>query len=283
MTVPNARKRRLGTMVAYGFGTSLLESDIRIAKALGVDCLEIFPDWRTLPDPSLIRAVAADSGLQIHSAHGCWGGQTIKAARVDLGSLDASTGSESLDDIKRCIDWLDLAGGSCLVIHPGGFSDPEEREHRTLVLVDHLLALSEHASGSRVRLCVENMPPGVHPGSAMVDIARVVTAINDPNLGLALDTGHAHLSRTVDDETRDAGTQLFTTHVHDNHGAKYAHLAPGEGTIDWPSWARTLDEIGYEGPIMLECIRHFRAFPEAIHERLREVLERLTGTARMGG
>ena len=275
MTGRNDRKRLLGTMIAYGFGPDLLMSDLDIAQALGADCLEIFPDWRGWPDPSTIREVAQDRGLIIHSAHGCWGGQTIKAARVDLGSLDETVGSESVDDIRRCVDWLAQAGGTCLVIHPGGFSVAEERDDRTLALAERLLVLSEHASGSDVKLCVENMPPGVEPGSAMADLARVVNEIGRLNLGLTLDTGHAHLSGTVENETSRAGTDLFTTHVHDNHGRKDAHLAPGEGTIDWRTWAETLDRIDYNGPIMLECIRHFRAFPTSIHKGLRELLEGL--------
>ena len=275
MTGRNDRKRLLGTMIAYGFGPDLLMSDLDIAQALGADCLEIFPDWRGWPDPSTIREVAQDRGLIIHSAHGCWGGQTIKAARVDLGSLDETVGSESVDDIRRCVDWLAQAGGTCLVIHPGGFSVAEERDDRTLALAERLLVLSEHASGSDVKLCVENMPPGVEPGSAMADLARVVNEIGRLNLGLALDTGHAHISGTVENETSRAGTDLFTTHVHDNHGRKDAHLAPGEGTIDWQGWAETLDQIDYNGPIMLECIRHFRSCPTSIHEGLRELLEGL--------
>ena len=217
-------RRPLGTMIAYGFGSALLESDLQIAQSLGAAAVEIFPDWRGFPDPSLIGSIAADFGLKIHSAHGCWGGQTIKANRVDLASLDPTTASESLEDIRRCIDWLDQAGGTCLVIHPGGLSLPEERDSRSGALGDRLLELSDHAKGSGVKLCVENMPPGVHPGSRMADLARLVREIGRPNLGLALDTGHANLNGTVADETYQAKDWLFTTHVHDNLGGKDAQI-----------------------------------------------------------
>ena len=273
----NEPRRLLGTMIAYGFGNGLLQSDLAIAHSLGAAAVEIFPDWRALPDPEAIRSIAADSGLLIHSAHGCWGSQTIKASRVDLASLNVSIGSESVDEIRRCVDWLDRAGGTCLVIHPGGFSLDEEREARSSALSERLLVLSDHALGSQVKLCVENMPPGVEPGSAMADLARLVREIGRPNLGLALDTGHAHLSGTVEDETAQTGADHFTTHVHDNHGRKDAHLAPGEGTIDWRGWAEALDRIEYNGAIMLECIRHFRSFPDSINEGLRELLEILRG------
>ena len=52
---------------------------------LGAAVLEILPDWRLFPDPRALRDRVADAGLAIHSAHGCWGGQSIRAPRVDLG------------------------------------------------------------------------------------------------------------------------------------------------------------------------------------------------------
>jgi sugar phosphate isomerase/epimerase len=198
--------------------------------------------------------------LTIHSAHGCWGARTIRAARVDLGATDPETHRASIDDLKRCADWLAEAGGTCLVVHPGGLSDPADRAGRRSALARGLLELAEHVDrpGSRVRICVENMPPGVHPGSRMADLAGLLRELAHPRLGLALDTGHANLTFGVAEETRSAGNLLATTHVHDNNGRQDAHEPPGLGTIDWPAWGRDLDAIGYTGPIMLECIRALR-------------------------
>src|SRR5436309_956891 len=98
--------RPLGTMVAYGFERGQIEVDLAIADRLGATCLEILPDWSRLPDPGVMRTLAGDRGFAIHSAHGCWGGQSIAAPRVDLGSTDPSTWQASVDDLKRCLDWL---------------------------------------------------------------------------------------------------------------------------------------------------------------------------------
>ena len=224
----------------------------------------MLPEWGQFPDPALVRRAAADRGLSIHSAHGCWGGRTIRAARVDLGAIDPATHRASVDDLKRCVDWLAEAGGTCLVVHPGGLSDPADREARRSALARGLLELAEHAAaGASVRVCVENMPPGVYPGSRMTELAELLRELNHRRLGLALDTGHANLTAGAAEETLAAGTLLATTHVHDNNGRQDAHEPPGHGTIDWPAWGRALDEIGYAGPIMLECIRHIRQDPAA--------------------
>lgn len=277
MTIAPTTARPLGTMVACGFPDLDLRGDLAIAGRLGASVVELFPDWRSFPDPRPIRTMTADAGLFVHSAHGCWGGQSIHAPRVDLGSVDPSTHAASLDDLRRCIDWLDDAGGTCLVIHPGGLSGPEQTKARRDALASGLLALADHALGTPVVLCVENMPPGVHPGSKMADIARLVAEIDRPEVALALDTGHARITSTPREETLAADRLLRTTHVHDNDGRQDSHLIPGHGVIDWDAWAASLDAINYRGPIMLECIRHLRRHPEAITPDFLNRLRRMTG------
>jgi len=248
-------------MITYGYKGLCLDAELDLAQRLGAEVLEILPDWRAFPDAGVVRQAVADRGLSIHSAHGCWGGRAIKASRVDLGETDASVYRESADDLKRCIDWLQEAGGTFLVVHPGGLSLAASRTARRASLARGLTELADHAEGSRVVVCVENMPPGVHPGSLMGELHELLAELDRPGLALALDTGHAHLSADLRAETAAAGSRLATTHVHDNDGRSDTHDAPGRGTIDWIDWAIALDRIGYRGPIMLECIRQLRENP----------------------
>jgi sugar phosphate isomerase/epimerase len=275
-TIP--RPRALGTMVAYGFATVDFADDLALARRLGASLLEIFPDWRALPDPSVLRGRVAEAGLTIHSAHGCWGGQTIHAPRVDLGQPEPVAHRAAVDDLKRCVDWLVAAGGTCLVVHPGGLSGPEQADARRDALARALIALAGHARGTGVVLCVENMPPGVHPGSRMADLFDLVAALDRPELGLAIDTGHAHIAATAPGETIAAGRLLRTTHVHDNNGRQDSHLPPGLGTLDWTAWVEALDAIDYRGPVLLECVRHLRNNPECLNDELLGRLRTLTRT-----
>ncbi len=264
-------------MIAYGFARSDLRVELDLARRLGATTLEILPEWRVLPDPKALRAITSDAGFAIHSAHGCWGGQSIRAARVDLGALDAATRSSSVLEIKACAEWLDAAGGTCLVVHPGGLSNPDDAPARGEALTSSLNELGDFVRGTSVVLCVENMPPGVHPGSRMADLASLVGTLNRPEVALALDTGHAHIASTPQLETHAAGRLLRTTHVHDNDGRQDSHLPPGLGTLDWSAWRDSLDAINYEEPIMLECIRYLRQHPESITPAFLELLARLTG------
>lgn len=73
--------RPLGTMVTYGYPGVGLEDESKLAIQIGASLLEILPEWSQLPDPVFLRQHAADRGLGIHSAHGCWGGRTIRRGK----------------------------------------------------------------------------------------------------------------------------------------------------------------------------------------------------------
>jgi len=279
MTRPPRIARPLGTMIAYGFPRGAVGVDLELATRMGASLVEVLPDWPALPDPIALRRRVADNGLAVHSAHGCWGGRSIAARRVDLGSLDPATRRESVDDIRRCVDWLAEAGGACLVVHPGGLSDPADAPARRVALADSLQELAGPAEAVGIVLCVENMPPGVHPGSRMADLSALVTELDLASVGLALDTGHAHLGLSTAAETRAAGRLLRTTHVHDNHGRQDLHLLPGLGTIDWPDWVAALDEVEYAGPLILECIRHIRDDPDCLTPGSLALLSALSGNS----
>src|SRR5262245_39351645 len=139
-------------MVTYGFPRGHLKTDLALAKQIGATNVEVLPDWRASPDPLQLRQTLQDQNVTLHSAHGCWGGQSILATRVDLGHPDLETWQQSLDDLRRCLDWLAGAGGTHLVVHPGGLSDPESLLIRRRSLLLGLLALADHAKGTTLRI-----------------------------------------------------------------------------------------------------------------------------------
>lgn len=270
-------------MIAYGFPRGEVAFDLDLAGRMGATVLEVLPDWRALPDPRTLREQIRDRGLSLHSCHGCWGGRTIRASRVDVSDPDPSGRRESLDDLARCMDWLAEAGGRALVVHPGGLSDPEQFLERREALAESLRVLANHLRGSDLLICVENMPPGVYPGTRMADLVDLLEELDRPELALTLDTGHAHIAATPVTETLAAGRWLGTTHVHDNDGRRDTHDPPGHGTIDWDAWVAALDVIGYRGPIMLECIRSIRQNPNCLDDPFLARLDRLTNGGRAAG
>ena len=107
------------------------------------------------------------------------------------------------------------------------------------------------------------MPPGVHPGSRMADLATLLSELDHPQLALALDTGHANMGEGAVHETIAAGALLATTHVHDNNGRQDSHLPPGHGTVDWAEWGRLSIRSAMPVPSSSNASNIFAKTPEA--------------------
>lgn len=259
---PMRNSRPLGMMVVHTPAGPILETDIKLAVSIGATVVEILPKWNFLPPPNEIAEKIEDAGLSIWSTHGPWGGQSIEAVRVDLSEIRPQLRQDSIDDVRRALDWSATLGAKIVVVHPGGLSDPQELTERTELLTQSLDLLSLEAEYRNLVIGLENMPRGVYPGSRMADLATIVRQIQRPSLGLVMDTGHARISGEIREETLAAKDLLISTHVHDNDGRADSHRPPGTGVIDWPLWFASLREIGYQGPIMLECVKALRELAE---------------------
>ncbi len=221
-------------------------------------------DWPTLPDA--VRAILSiDPGLGVE----VWGSKSLDAPaapEAELIELEAVCRGAAFvtvhvrgvhmrwdpTGLRREIDFSRRVGGRALVLHPVclGLTRPSDR-----LDVPEIRRLAEYAAERGVRLALENLDDTIW----LLD--RVLEEIGDDpgesNLGICIDTGHAHMSHDAGREPvtnyleRYAG-QLEHVHLHDNHGASDEHLLPGEGTIDWPRVLRTLEGIGFEGTAVLE-------------------------------
>lgn len=101
-------------------------------------------------------------------------------------------------------------------------------------------------------------------------VIRVVEALDMPDVGINLDTGHCligqsgknpkNLEKILSGEieqnipalVKRIGKKLFTTHLQDNFGLNDDHQAPGFGYIDWEKLIPAILGTGYQGPLMME-------------------------------
>ena len=108
--------------------------------------------------------------------------------------------------------------------------------------------MAECAEGGPTTICFENMeaPFGVTTVEGML---RMVSAVDRSNVGICLDTGHAHRAGLkVSDFILQAGDKLKALHVNDNTGHADEHILPyGRGTIDWGEVMQALQFVGYDG------------------------------------
>ena len=84
-------------------------------------------------------------------------------------------------------------------------------------------------------------------------ILDLINDLNIPELKFVLDTGHAFKDGYLPHEVaRKVGSLLGHTHIADNFGITDDHLPPGIGLIDWHSFRVALQEIEYDGVLMVE-------------------------------
>lgn len=128
----------------------------------------------------------------------------------------------------------------------------------------------EHGVG----MAIENMntyknSPTPSPFSSADQMIRLVDDLNQPDIGICLDTGHAFLSGHDPAEfIRKVGSRLRATHIADNHGEKDDHIAPFQGEIDWFEVMKALKEIDYKYDFAFEIQSLTSRFPVAVQHDL---------------
>lgn len=143
--------------------------------------------------------------------------------------------------------------------------------------VSALRMVLQRTRHSGVRLAVE-----IHVGDVLDSLRkarRLLQEIEDPRLGLTLDTGLLHYLRIQWTEALEAaGERLY--HVHLRDATRNDTLrAIGHGEVSFPAAFRALRERGYTGPLSIELYdtqaKHGLTAEQALAEavpRLREWL-----------
>ena len=154
--------------------------------------------------------------------------------------------------LSREIAFCKAIGTYTLVLHREslGLYDPPSRPDFPAIV-----RLAAEARKAEVMLVLENGRDTLWALDLALD--EIGDDPSKTNLGICVDVGHAHLSQDagrqpIQNYLERYRSQLIHVHLHDNLTKEDDHLLPGEGSIDWPDLFRTLGEIGYHGPAVLE-------------------------------
>ncbi|MCL4516395.1 MAG: sugar phosphate isomerase/epimerase [Firmicutes bacterium] len=162
--------------------------------------------------------------------------------------------------------------------------------------------LAEIASNQGVTLSLENanIDTGVEAigySSNLSDLVDQVMAIDRPNVGIALDIGHAYIASKYygtdfGGALRAAAPHVRHVHAHDNFGRTFApgasfinslpfgrgdlHLPPGWGAIPYAEVVSALRD--YSGLVMVELQPfRYRKYYHNIYQSLRDLFEAAGG------
>jgi len=188
-------------------------------------------------------------------------GVTARSEDQSPISADPAVRRQAVEATKREIDACAALGASILCgplaaplgVFSGRGPTADERQRSA----ETLRAASEYAAERGVTLVVEYLNRfELYLVNCAADAASLVREIDHPNCRLMYDTFHAHI------EEKDPRTALracadVLVHVHASENDRGT---PGSGQVDWDATFAGLDEIGYDGWVVVE------AFGDALPE-----------------
>ncbi len=218
-------------------------------KDAGFDIMEISAgDLLTMSDRELdeLKAVAKDLGLDISSNIG-------PAKKYDVASSDPETrkrGIQFLSDILKKMDRLDSRAlvGVTYTYWPNDFSDLDKPAiwERGVKSVREFGKVAEDL-GITVALEIVNRFETLVLNTAEEGV-RFCEEVGMDSVKLLLDTFHMNIEEdNLPDAFRTAGKYL--AHVHVGEGNR---KLPGMGHLPWKEMGTALNEIGFDGGVVME-------------------------------
>jgi D-psicose/D-tagatose/L-ribulose 3-epimerase len=217
----------------------------RIA-GMGFDAVELPLENAGDLDPAVVADVLAETGLTP-----C----VVGAMAPGRDLVDAACVAATQDYLRACIDFAAGVGARSVC---GPFyaatgrvwrMDAAQRQAAYDDLRTHLAPVVDHAVAQGVRLGVE--PLNRYETSLVNTVDQALTALEPllgEGLGLALDSYHLNIEeRSSADAIRAAGPHLAHVQVCGSDRG-----APGGDQTDWPAFVAALDEVGYDGPLVIE-------------------------------
>ena len=238
-----------------------LEDGVKFIKECGYDCIDLedFGDTTTpffmqserefLSSVRDIRKIYENSGLIIQQTHAPW-------------TYPPPDTSEQLrkirtEEMKKAVRGTAEVGSENFVVHPlmpFGPESGDNPEEFKQINYEFLRAICKTGSECGVTICLENMPMKLLPIATVDEVIECVKVVNEPNLKICLDTGHALVrgEQPAESVLKIGKNLLKCLHIHDNDASHDAHEPFYNGICDWDAFVKSLKQINYENPFMLE-------------------------------
>ena len=218
------------------------------ARGWGFDLIELpveqVGDW----DPQRAAGTLAALGMAASVV-------LVMGEGRELVAADPATVTATQDYLRHVVD-VAVTVGSPTIAGPAYSSvgrtwrmTPGERRDAYRQLREHLAPVVDHAGRQGVRVAVE--PLNRYETSLLNTVEQACEALDGLPVdacGLALDVYHQSIEeRDVAAAIRAAGDRVAHVQVCANDRG-----APGSGHLDWPAILAALDDVGYDGPLVIE-------------------------------
>jgi sugar phosphate isomerase/epimerase len=171
---------------------------------------------------------------------------------VSTATVDQERRRRTLTEVEAALAVAQTVPYNCLVVHLGVPYDKQAvgGENSRDAARRSVEAIHEMTERAGVQLAIEVIPNALSAPEALV--AFIENELEDLKVGICLDVGHAHIMGDLNDAIEHCAGHIVTTHLHDNRRKSDDHLAPGQGSIDWPATLMEFQKVGYDGVWMFE-------------------------------
>jgi sugar phosphate isomerase/epimerase len=193
------------------------------------------------------------------------------APAVNVIHPEKSRRIDAMDEIKRALEVAEQIPFRYLILHLG-----ERDDGWSMRALEHSLTALEHlrafANPLGVKILVENLQSDVTRPTHLVEI---LASGHFQDIGVCLDTGHAHLGDGVTAAIGALRDFIRSSHIHDNKGDRDTHLWPGDGTIAWDETLGELKAAPQSPAGVLEIHYQPAEPPETVGEKAKRAFDKM--------
>lgn len=242
----------LGTAIYTYLWECPLEEAIDRCAAFGFDTLELmttppflWPDHLGPYERARLRRRLSDAGARAFSLNPTY-------LDVNIISLDPAIREASIAELLANIELAADLGAEIVVTSPGRLHPliPAPEEEAVRLSLEAIARFVRRGEELGVTVGLENLPS--HFAASGAAVRSLVEQIDSPRCQIVFDVANAYMTQDPAAGLREAAPYVSLVHYSDTHKNVWGHLPLGMGEVDFAAVTRTLQEIGYDGPVLLE-------------------------------
>ena len=217
-------------------------------KTLGFDAIDI-----AVEDPALIKAqeikkVANSVDMQV-TICGAFGPERDFTHSEKKYQKNCHKYLEDLMEISAIVDSDIISGPMYSSTGKARQLSPEDRKKEWDLAIENLRIAGEKARQYGIKLAIEPLNRfETDLCNTAKDVRLMVDSIDLPNVGIMLDNFHMNIEDpNIKDAIEVAGDKIFVVQVSDSHRG-----IPGTGNFSWEEFKKGLEDINYNGTIVIE-------------------------------